>query len=794
MSRKGREPAEPARRRRPKGEEDRSEKPSWIRSRAARTAGIAALLALVCAGSVSYKISLFHTLPFLDPADGRGFFWTESGFHYRHFAMVAAGDPIPPIDRGIQYPEGLDTVRSITPIMERVTGTLHRALFSKVPHHLFLPHFSFVFSTFSVVAIFLAGRILWRSTLAGLLCALYYAFAPASVIRTAGGGFIREDFALPFIFFGFACFLACLREDRPLIATIGSILIVIALASWHVSQLYVSAFMLGLAVVYFAFRGEGLPRRSIRILVAFVAGAALLLPPLRATCFITSPSAMLAHGILIADAIAARGGRTTRVRFAAGGSIIIAFLAASFAIQRWLGVYSHVFEVILAKIRFLGVLPDDPSRLSFEARTMWTSAFVSPGWIEIAMMLGFGLLFGVLGAARTIVRLVRRRAGTPELMAVYFAACTFVLFLLIHRMSIFAVFFLVLSAGALVAIPKSLPRYAMAGCLGVCFLIQSSILGSLRIQAFRPDQRDLNGLLSFLETHADRDAPVLTTFQLGPSVAAYAGHPVILHPKFETKLLRDKVGEVYRTLFQGEESFHAVCERFGARLVVYEPGIALSGERGGFRYMAAAGPLRTDSAAFLFHFAPERLSHFSLAFQNHSFRVFEIGAPRGSAPAFGYDPIYDPHVFIGDENPGEYIPDERLAAGLALLARADTHRHLGDRFRAIGEWRKAAIEYERARSLDRRSPDLPCKLGEVLFQQGRLDEAKSAFLAAISLDRDAFRAHEGLGKIFAAQGEMRKAAACVERSLAINPSQPHLTQIATLLRKEIEGRAITRAE
>ena len=77
--------------------------------------------------------------------------------------MIAEGKPIPPVDFGIQYPEGLDTSRYVTPVMEVVAGTLYRVFFSKLPPHLFVVYFSIIFSTLSVIAIFLTAKIAWRS-------------------------------------------------------------------------------------------------------------------------------------------------------------------------------------------------------------------------------------------------------------------------------------------------------------------------------------------------------------------------------------------------------------------------------------------------------------------------------------------------------------------------------------------------------------------------------------------------------------------------------------------------------
>lgn len=390
---------------------------------------IVLILALLCMGVVSYKYYLFKKLPFLDVQDGEGFFWTESAFHFRHFLMIAEGKDIPSIDHGIQYPEGLDTVRYVTPVMERVTGSLYRLFFSFIPPYLFLPCFSFIFSKLSILAIFFVGKIVWRSNAAALISALFYGLTPASLIRTAGGGFIREDFALPFIFFSFACFMYCLGKDRPLVSAIGSSLLFIALAAWHVTQLYLSLFMLGMTTAYFLNKKKVLPQKSLFVFVAFMVVASLLLPVLRAKYFIFSPALMLSYGLLAASLISALKDGNKRKNIVIGHLVIIALFAASIIIQKLMGVYSHVYELILSKIRFLGVLPEDPAKLSFEAKSMWTSAFVSPKLIEIPILLCFSFLFGTLGAIIMIYRISRRKAEPHEVMIVFFTICAFILFL-----------------------------------------------------------------------------------------------------------------------------------------------------------------------------------------------------------------------------------------------------------------------------------------------------------------------------------------------------------------------------
>ena len=41
------------------------------------------------------------------------------------------------------------------------------------------------------------------------------------------------------------------------------------------------------------------------------------------------------------------------------------------------GEYRHVVEFFLAKLRFLGELPKDPSRLTFDVRLLWQGPFAT---------------------------------------------------------------------------------------------------------------------------------------------------------------------------------------------------------------------------------------------------------------------------------------------------------------------------------------------------------------------------------------------------------------------------------
>jgi tetratricopeptide (TPR) repeat protein len=698
---------------------------------------ISLMLVLLFAGVVSYKINLLSGLPHFDPENGQGFFWTESAFHYRHFLIIAQGGKIPAVDYDIQYPEGLDTVRYITPVMEYVAGFIYRLSFSNMPPHLFAVYFAMIFSTLSVLAIFLAGKVAWRSNTIAFLCAVIYGFALASLARSAGGGYIREDFALPFIFFSFACFLYCLRQDRPLVAALGSFLLVIAFFAWHVTQLYLSLFAAALAVVYLLGPDKGLPRKSMLVFVAFMLAASFLIPVLRAKYFIVSPALMLSYALLALTWFGLREDNSNRSSTMAAGLVILGFLAASLVIQGYLGTYSHVYALLSYKLKFLGVLPQDSGSLPFEAKVMWASAFVSPKLTELPLMLASSLVFGPIGAGIILFRWFKKEACTYELMIALLAVWMFIFFLMIHRMSVFAIFFLALSMGALTRIKKSTVRYALYAGLGAAFIIQMYLQPSISLLTFRPPLNDVNSLISFIKSQSEKNTAVLSTFELGPAVAAYTGRPVILHSKFESKVLRDKVNQVYTALYQSEQQFFELCRRLKAGLFVYQVKMVLSGAPGSIRYLTNAIPLKTDSAAFMFHFLPDRLRHFSLVYQNPTYRLYRIGAPQSAAvPPVQYEPVYDLAIFSDEENLGNLISDGFIEEGLSKLRYPETHLKVGDRFFASEDYKTAARQYQRALMLNPGNKQAAWSLARALILMGEADRSEKVLRAAVAMDPD----------------------------------------------------------
>ena len=688
-------------------------------------------LSLCVAWIAFYKIHDNLNRPYFS-TDGHCFYWTENAFHFRHAQMVSEGKPIPELDIDIQYPEGLRTDLYITPVMERVSGTLHRLFFAEIPLHVFLTYFMALVSASSVGAVFLAGMFISRSKWVGLVAAIFYTLAPAAVVRSCGATFIREDFALPFIFYSFACFTWCLRNDSVIAAVIASLLLAIAMASWHLTQFYLLLFIGGLLIVFLFQKSEILPRRSFTILTITLLITALALPVLRAKNTAVSLPLMLSYGLTLALWYIHRVNIVAKRRVVCIASAALTFTFAALLIQHFLGGNSYIYQFILSKIRYLGELPQDSSLLPFEIKVTWTSSFISTPLRDFLLLLSPAVFFGLAMLVRLAARIFRRTAQPAEILTAYFAFSTTLFFLLINRLSVFAVFFIAIPAGYIVLTKSRILKALSIAGVVAAVVIAFHIFGRLGLTPARPPQQYVEDVVNYIKNNSAEDDAVLSSFQFGPSIAAYARRPVVLHSKFESQTIRDKVKEVYTALYATEDEFYHVCSKYGADLFVYQTNMALESAPASIRYMVGADALRSDSAAFLLHFAPEKLKHFHLVHQNFACRIFRIGEKPAEPPDITYIALYDLSAVCDPQSVGEIVDHSAIAEGLKKLDFPQTHKQLADRFLAKGDLDKAISEYGVALTMNDRYAEAGWGLGIAGYLSGRKQEGIESLKLALN--------------------------------------------------------------
>lgn len=586
------------------------------------------------------------------PDDDTGLFWTENAFHYRYAKMAALGPGIPEVDRKMQYPEGMHVTRDEMPVMERFGAFLYRNFTRRhIPLHVFLMLIAcFYSSAILFPAFFLAGH-LWKSAGAGVMTSLFYVFTYSFIGGVVLASYVRQDFVLPFLFMATFLFLAALDNGRRLCAGAAAVLFAFSFVSWHLSQFYYLVLVAGVAALYLV-----APESRDRIASALLTVTAVLFLtsffflPLRSGWFPLS-MVMLLSGVLLGQHYVFRGQTPrvwTRIAFIAVALAVLT-LAASWVSGGHYARYSHVYRLVLDKIRFLGVKPADPARLSFESRVMWTSSFMSPSPGVIAIWLGASWLAGAVGAWAAVRRMFVEKRITPSVfLALWMAAAFTVLFALIHRMEVFTGFFVCVLAGA--ALPR---RVFTPRGLAVTALLLALIgfnfwhVGRLYVTNSAPLPAQTRPVLEYIRNHTGPDDVILATFQFSPGICAFTDRPVVVHSKFENTRVREKVEEFYTALFEPEPDFYGFCRKYDVKYFVYEPAMLIDRSKESFRYMVNRIELPMDSTAVLLNFAPQGLKHFQIVFQTEAYRVFRVLGEKEKPTAGGFPllPVYDSRQF-----------------------------------------------------------------------------------------------------------------------------------------------------
>jgi hypothetical protein len=392
--------------------------------------------------------------------------------------------------------------------------------------------------------------------------------------------------------------------------------------------LFVSVLMSAFLVVLLVRSGD-FPRRGFCLLVACLFAVSWLLPAARAKLFALSPGMMLGYGLLAGAWLPAARPAGWRARLVSLGLCLV-FLGAALALRKGAEGYSHVYELLLAKARHLGAMPEDPAALSFEAKSMWTASFEGPtllgAWAELSILGALALVCSVLAVGR----LARGRLDGRAAFAVFLCVSFGVLYALMLRMVVFAAFFAALTIAALVRVRRDRWTRGLAAALAVAVVLLWRLQFIHTVSLALPEPADLRELLTFLRDRTAPDTGVLTSYPLGPTVCLYSGRPVALHPKWESQRIRDKVREFYCGLFKDEASFHALCRRDGLRLFVYEPHMALATGPSSLRHLVNAEPLPADCTAALFQHRPYSMRYFRMVFRNRSFRVFQMVEPEAA--------------------------------------------------------------------------------------------------------------------------------------------------------------------
>ncbi|MGA0369920.1 MAG: hypothetical protein ACO3N7_10775, partial [Kiritimatiellia bacterium] len=323
--------------------------------------------------------------------------------------------------------------------------------------------------------------------------------------------------------------------------------------------------------------------------------------------------------------------------------------------------YSHFGDLLLAKIRFLNQKPLDPGLLNFAQRIMWTPALNSSTWQLTKSY--FPIVFFLFGISLVVLirGMIHGRCRFPA--EFFYAGFTLAVYVLFFRFHVFLILFLAVCVASLwsgaaskggvwrkwVFPPLGLFLFWAGECAFLLFFEpkidsdqraqQEQILQVMR--ALGAQEKDLPrgnrwgrpgaayGFVSELNAELSRlsdPGPVLANFGISASILADTELPIVLHPKFETPGIRERVRVFYEKLFlESEKDLRDWALSYGAKYYVHSNGnFSDLDPTNSPRYMVDALEPPEGAGIYTLENHPQDAVWFRPLFSNPRYRIYRI--------------------------------------------------------------------------------------------------------------------------------------------------------------------------
>ena len=479
-------------------------------------------------------------------------FTLESALHFRRIRLIYEGEGVPKIDRAVEYPHGVETARIYTMGSESLYARLARVW----PRGSLEDRLRWIEAGwFSLSIPLLVLWIRWwrGSWLGGFCAAAFYAVSLSSVTRSSGIELSRENFALPFLVLHLALEALARRSLSPRavgVAAAGSaVALAISLASWDLIQYYVLLW----AVTSAGRALKGTLRFDTRDgrLWSAHALALVLVGSLNAYHaahgWWVSPIMLLVYGVALSMCVNGFGAGRPMHGAVLWRTVVLFLpvLAGRMLPEAYRRSYGHFGNLLWAKIRFMNEKPLDPALLDYESRIMWVPALHSANLELTFQLFPAILLLSILGGLALAVHYGRRLDFAISQLLVYFGI-SLAAFWFFVRFHVFLALFSVALVGVWVAWAQReasvWSRWLAAALVGLGFAVEAGGLLQAPDRWGRTDvyYRELEELVEWARERIYPEA-VVAAFGTSASLLAYAGCPIVLHPKFETQEIRDLV-------------------------------------------------------------------------------------------------------------------------------------------------------------------------------------------------------------------------------------------------------------
>ncbi|MEW6556439.1 MAG: tetratricopeptide repeat protein [Elusimicrobiota bacterium] len=700
-------------------------------------------------------------------------FFTESAFQYRYAKMIAEGNRVPEIDIKAQWPEGIKPYSELTMLMPMVHGYTYRIFikfFPKVPFHIYLFYFICFYTSLTVCIVFIISNMLWKNLIAGLISTIFYATSWSSFIRTMPqGGFFTynlEDFTLLLIFCSFMFFVSSIKETRSkyslLLGIISGLFILLSFWSWHFAKFYFYVFTIAVTItaVFCVLRNRHYNLcETIGGFVIIPTIGSLFLPVTRLAVF--SLPMFILYGLFLYFFLQKKFSYNSIGKKLLLLCLILICCATVIFIRNAESEYTHVWSLFIDKLHFLGVKPESPSSLSFESRALWTGDFNTTNVLITIFYLSSLLIWGLLGGYSLFIKKILKKNEEVEKLAHILLFLVFIgfgiLYVMIVRLHVFISFFLSVLCGCLflMKFPKIIKSFIIS------FLVMTILweiyeipnykgIGLKNLIMLRYFQHEdtikkipkfvIVELKEWIQKNTNSENAFLTSFETGPIILLSADRPIIIHSKFETSIMRDKVKEFTFALYNNDEKkFFTLCKKYNVSYFLYQPFLLFEKGIESKRYQAEALNLLKTSLCYRFHFQPESFKHFQLVYQNMNSRVYKIVKNNILVRELPYIALYDVNLY-NQKKIDNYFNEESVSAVVEKYYRGIEWFVHGIKFTANGEY----------------------------------DETIKCNLKGSEEGYPEYRFYSEIGNIYALKKEYKKAIPYLEKAIKLAPEESDL--------------------
>ena len=542
--------------------------------------------------SAGLRIAHTFTNPAFDPVRVEGMVKSDPALIlYLAQRIVDSGGGIPDdfrSDPRIEHPETVDVPAMFTVGQEFLIAWAYLVTGRSFSLHATAVVVMSLCASLTALGVYGIARELSLDARAGVLAAGLWALSLASY-RTLGFVVVREDLAIPCFALHLAALARAWRTDSIGAWSASAVLLGLALATWHAMGFVVviELAVLALAALWTRSLSFARPRSWIvpLVLLVFLIGVPVL-----------------------------------RAKLLAPGS----------------GDYAHVLELMLAKLRYSGELPADPSRLTFGARLLWQGPFATGSWTGLSNQLGPLLLALPLALAPRF-----RRSDVGIVLGA--AALSSVLAVLVWRLLVLPALLLpVLAALLATRSAPAMRRWGVPAIVLVQALWFVFALGQRPEGWLLPRQTaEIAAASRFVREHVPAEAAIAADFVNSAALLANTGRRVVIQPKYETRRSRERIEVFVNGLYHAtpQEFSRLLRERFDADYLLvdvftlwrwrYKAGIPL-GAREPPAGTAAAELLHPDPARYA------RASGFGLVYvsrlPDHALRIYRVVGGGVAAP------------------------------------------------------------------------------------------------------------------------------------------------------------------